>query len=140
MKATFQIPQPEEVKAYALSIGFRLDVEQFCDYYAARGWKYPGNIPMKDWKCEVRSWRRRCKDAGALFDPVADKYRAAMAGKGTQQIQLDECVQQLQSIRSWRGQPNCPFGDPVEQERRYLSTTLDKHGAQFVAALLERAK
>lgn len=54
---TFNQPTPEEVEAYALSIGYKLDGHKFCDYYAARAWKM-GKVSMKDWKAAVRTWKR----------------------------------------------------------------------------------
>lgn len=54
----FVAPTPEEVDAYARSIGFAMDAENFCDYYSSRGWKV-GNTAMKDWRAAVRTWRRR---------------------------------------------------------------------------------
>jgi hypothetical protein len=43
---------------YAEFIGYSLDAEQFCDYYAANGWRV-GRNPMRDWRAAVRTWRRR---------------------------------------------------------------------------------
>ena len=52
----FVPPTAEEVRAYCKEIGFELDAEKFCDYYAAKGWVV-GKSPMKDWKAAVRNWR-----------------------------------------------------------------------------------
>lgn len=49
-------PTPQEVTEYALSIGFKLDGQQFCDYYESKGWLV-GKTPMKVWKAAVRVWR-----------------------------------------------------------------------------------
>jgi hypothetical protein len=51
-------PTPQEVTDYALSVGFKLDGEAFCDFYAAKGWVI-GKSPMKDWQAAVRTWKRR---------------------------------------------------------------------------------
>jgi hypothetical protein len=50
-------PTPEEVAEYALSIGFALDGEEFCDFYESKGWCI-GKSPMKCWKAAVRTWKR----------------------------------------------------------------------------------
>jgi hypothetical protein len=50
-------PTPDEVTAYALSIGFTLDGNLFCDHYEARGWKYNGGVKMVSWKAAVRTWK-----------------------------------------------------------------------------------
>lgn len=50
-------PSPEQVKAYALSIGFDLEGDKFCDFYEMKGWKV-GKNPMVDWKAAVRTWKR----------------------------------------------------------------------------------
>ena len=49
-------PTPEEVRVYGKEIGFDIDAEKFCDFYAAKGWVV-GKSPMKDWKAAVRTWR-----------------------------------------------------------------------------------
>lgn len=54
----FTKPEPGEVTAYAITIGFPLDGEAFCDWYEARGWLFKTGQPMKDWKAAVRTWKR----------------------------------------------------------------------------------
>lgn len=54
----FVKPSPEEVTDYAVSIGFKLDGQYFCDCYEARGWSI-GKNPMKDWRAAVRTWKER---------------------------------------------------------------------------------
>ena len=68
MNKRFVKPDPAAVTAYALSIGFRQDGEQFCDYYQSRGWMV-GKCPMKDWQAAVRNWKRLAADR-MLFDPA----------------------------------------------------------------------
>ena len=51
-------PTVEEVAAYCIERGNRVDAERFVDFYASKGWKV-GNQPMKDWKACVRTWERR---------------------------------------------------------------------------------
>ena len=51
-------PTLEEVSAYCNERGNGVDPRQWLDYYEARGWKYKGNLVMKDWKAAVRTWER----------------------------------------------------------------------------------
>lgn len=64
----FVPPSPEEAEAYARSIGFELDGGRFCDYYETRGWKYKGNVAMRDWKAAVRNWKRSDQGGGKRSD------------------------------------------------------------------------
>lgn len=56
---TFHPPTPKEVHAYAQSIDFELDGDAFIDYYQSQGWKKANGRPLTDWKCAVRTWKRR---------------------------------------------------------------------------------
>ena len=53
----FVPPTREEVQAYVIENGYKIDVERFIDYYTANGW-HVGKNPMKDWKATVRNWAR----------------------------------------------------------------------------------
>jgi len=61
-------PTPEEVAAYAKTIGFTLDGGAFCDFYESRGWRY-NNTPIKDWKAAVRTWKARRQEDTAQPAP-----------------------------------------------------------------------
>lgn len=52
----FTKPTPQEVTAYAKTIGFDLDGNRFCDHYEAKGWLV-GKSPMKSWQASVRTWK-----------------------------------------------------------------------------------
>ena len=54
----FTPPTLEEVKAYCLESGYRIDAERFIDYYESNGWMV-GRNKMKDWKAAVRNWAKR---------------------------------------------------------------------------------
>lgn len=54
----FTPPTLEEVKAYCLESGHRIDAERFIDYYESNGWMV-GRNKMKDWKAAVRNWAKR---------------------------------------------------------------------------------
>jgi len=57
MAKKFVKPTPKEVTEYALSIGYVLDGEAFCDFYESKGWLV-GRSPMKSWPAAVRTWKR----------------------------------------------------------------------------------
>jgi hypothetical protein len=58
----FQKPTPEQVTAYAKTIGFDLDGNRFCDHYEAKGWLL-GKSPMKSWQAAVRTWKSNQAEA-----------------------------------------------------------------------------
>lgn len=66
-RAAFVPPTPEEARAYALSIGFRLDGQRFCAHYTSVGWKV-GKNPMIDWKAAVVTWKSSAEPRD-LFTP-----------------------------------------------------------------------
>ncbi len=72
----FVKPSAEEVFQYAQSLNFKLNGQQFCDYYETKGWVV-GKSPMKDWKAAVRTWYRRHLDehpqASSRPDPDRDR-------------------------------------------------------------------
>lgn len=56
----FTPPTADEVNTYAKEMGYQVDGQRFCDFYASKGWKV-GSAPMKDWKAAVRNWATRDK-------------------------------------------------------------------------------
>lgn len=54
----FSPPSVDEVAAYCRERGNAVDAQQFCDFYAAKGWRV-GAQPMKDWRAAVRTWEKR---------------------------------------------------------------------------------
>lgn len=54
----FHAPTREEVAAYCLERGNKVDPERWFDYYSSNGWRV-GKNPMKDWKAAVRTWERQ---------------------------------------------------------------------------------
>lgn len=54
---TFIKPTIEEVTAYCLERGGRVDPQAWLDHYESNGWKV-GKNPMKDWRAAVRTWER----------------------------------------------------------------------------------
>ena len=57
----FKIPTTEDVRKYCEGSGLPVDAEQFCAFYASKGWKV-GNQSMKDWKAAVVTWVKRRKE------------------------------------------------------------------------------
>lgn len=55
----FSPPTLEEVSAYCMERGNRIDPQHFVDYYEARGWELKPRQKVKDWKACVRTWEQR---------------------------------------------------------------------------------
>ena len=60
----FHPPSVEEVRAYCQERRNEIDPQSFVDHYSARGWKYNGNVAMKDWKAAVRTWENNRREGG----------------------------------------------------------------------------
>ena len=56
-RSRFVKPTLEEIKAYCIERGNKVDPERFHAYYESNGWKV-GKNPMKDWRAAVRNWER----------------------------------------------------------------------------------
>lgn len=54
----FVPPTVDEVRAYCLDRGNKVDPQRFVDYYSSNGWMV-GKTKMKDWKAAVRTWEQR---------------------------------------------------------------------------------
>ena len=54
----FSPPSADEVSTYCRERGNTVDAEQFCNFYASKGWRV-GSQPMRDWKAAVRTWEKR---------------------------------------------------------------------------------
>ena len=74
----FTPPTLEEVKAYCLERGNKVNAERFIDYYTSNGWQV-GRNKMKDWKAAVRTWEKneystptKDKNDGWCFTPNED--------------------------------------------------------------------
>lgn len=70
-RKVFSKPTPEEVKAYALSIGYKLDGHNFCDHYESKGWMI-GKNHMINWQAAVRTWKKGAPFS-AIIMPVKPK-------------------------------------------------------------------
>jgi len=78
-------PTAQEVTDYALSMGFKLDGQQFCDYYESKGWLV-GRSPMKVWKAAVRIWKAN----SARFGSPTQSYEAPNLSKIEEQRRKTE--------------------------------------------------
>lgn len=58
---TFIKPSIEEVRAYCVERGNKVDAQKWYDYYTANGWKV-GRNSMKDWKASIRNWESNSFD------------------------------------------------------------------------------
>ena len=65
----FKPPTVEEVAAYIREKGYRINAEQFIDYYESNGWMV-GKSHMKDCKATVRNWERRRQNNTQGSTPV----------------------------------------------------------------------
>jgi len=72
----FMKPNPSDVAAYALTIGYKLNGSKFCDFYESKGWRV-GNSPMKNWRASVRTWKT--KDTSPASAPMAPAQPSAIA-------------------------------------------------------------
>lgn len=61
----FVPPTVEEVRAYCLERGNRVNPQEFVDFYDASGWMR-GRTKIKDWKACVRTWEKANK---SISDP-----------------------------------------------------------------------
>ena len=68
----FVKPGVEEVRAYCVERGNRVDAQKFVDYYESNGWRV-GRNPMKDWKAAVRTWERNSDGRGDAQKRSDDK-------------------------------------------------------------------
>lgn len=66
----FTPPTADEVKAYCQEKGYKVNPEQFVDFYESKGWMV-GKNKMKDWKAAVRTWAKRDK---AQQVPAKNKF------------------------------------------------------------------
>ena len=78
-RPVFVPPKIEEVKAYCAERSNGIDAEEWMAYYEARGWKFKGGQPMKNWKAAMITWEKkgfRKSNANDRFpgaDPVWNK-------------------------------------------------------------------
>ena len=77
----FKPPSREEVQAYIVEKGYRVDAERFIDYYTSNGWRV-GKNPMKDWKAAVRTWARNGYDTNTKSQGSGNPWWDALQNGG----------------------------------------------------------
>ncbi len=94
-KNTFRPPGVEEVAAYCLEQGYRVDQYRFVSYYANRGWTLSSGELMDDWHSVARSWHKRA--AGKYVAPSA-AHRYGKPRDETQRLFDDLAMQDFGQI------------------------------------------
>lgn len=56
-KVSFKPPDVSEVQSYCTGRQNGIDAQEFCDFYASKGWMV-GRNKMKDWQACVRTWEK----------------------------------------------------------------------------------
>jgi hypothetical protein len=89
----FVPPTVDEVRAYCIERGNRIDPEGFVAFYTASGWKRKGGAKVVDWKSCVITWEKNdaqfsnrsngaASTAAANDDAVTEYLRRREAGDG----------------------------------------------------------
>lgn len=73
-----EIPNLEEVKAYASEAKLLCNYEKFFDHFTANGWKQSNKNPIIDWKAALRNWDRN-ESRFASPDELKTKQEAVQA-------------------------------------------------------------
>lgn len=66
-------PRVEWVQEYCEQRGNKINAEEFCDFYASKGWMV-GKGKMKDWKASVRTWENRNKKQNNQSDDWMQRW------------------------------------------------------------------
>lgn len=135
-------PTPDEVSAYAKSVGFKLDGGYFVDYWEARGWLIKPGMPMRSWQATVRNWRRMeiARNNGRVpITPAEERKRDADERR---MKVIRESAGRIAALQSWmRVEGPCPYssdlsGD-IEREKIKIA---DLYGDKGIAILREEIK
>jgi hypothetical protein len=59
-------PTLEEIKAFCKEKNYKINAEQFFNYYESNGWKV-GRNSMKSWRAAVVNWATRDRKSGTLW-------------------------------------------------------------------------
>ena len=66
----FTPPTPEEVLIAGKEMGFKVDAQEFCDFYGAKNWMI-GKNKMKNWKMALG---RACRDGWCIKKKTPEDY------------------------------------------------------------------
>lgn len=58
-------PSLDDVKNYVKEHDYKMDPQEFFDYYQEVGWTKKNGQAIRDWRASVRSWERRSKEWAA---------------------------------------------------------------------------
>lgn len=72
VSSRFVPPTPQEVDAYCQQRQNGIDGNEFCDFYASKGWMI-GKSKMKDWRAAVRTWEKSRQKQPAA--PQEDEWK-----------------------------------------------------------------
>ena len=72
VSSRFVPPTPQEVTDYCQQRQNGIDGNEFCDFYASKGWMI-GKSKMKDWRAAVRTWEKSRQKQPAA--PQEDEWK-----------------------------------------------------------------
>ncbi len=72
VSSRFVPPTPQEVADYCQQRQNGIDGNEFCDFYASKGWMI-GKSKMKDWRAAVRTWEKSRQKQPAA--PQEDEWK-----------------------------------------------------------------
>lgn len=90
---SFVVPSFEEVSTYCKERNNNINAQEFCDFYASKGWKV-GNQAMKDWRAAVRTWEGRHSGENRR-NHSAQRTNAAIDRYHNNQLRKQELKQEL---------------------------------------------
>lgn len=97
-KKVFSIPTVDDVRAYCLEIGSKVDPQAFVNFYESKGWMI-GRNKMANWKAAIGTWERNSHGNN-------QGNHGNASGRGREQERLDrnaESINQfLQSPGVWQ--------------------------------------
>ena len=102
-RGRFTPPSVEEVRSYCQERNNKINAEDFCDFYASKGWMV-GKNKMKDWKACVRTWERSRKNTepksrSNVYVAEPPKYKPLTPDPEVDAVQMpDELRNKLRSI------------------------------------------
>lgn len=69
--STFRAPSVDEVREFSKTLpeGEHIDANEFCDFYASKGWMV-GKNQMRDWQAAVRRWARENERRKSTTQPL----------------------------------------------------------------------
>ena len=87
---SFQKPTLLEIKAFCEEQNYRVNPEEFFNFYECNGWMV-GQNPMKDWKASVSTWESRKKNDS---DSSKNSFGQCMSN-GYTKSEMDELEKKL---------------------------------------------